>query len=63
MTVLDALNNALGMLNKVSVQGKDNIVNLGNSIVVIENVVKVLSAPPETASVDEVVDLGDVVEE
>lgn len=35
------------LLNNVQVSGKDNIVNLGNAICNLEEVIKALSAPPE----------------
>lgn len=47
MQVTEILSFVLDMLNKISVSGKENLMNLGNAIVNIENVHDLLSANQE----------------
>ena len=61
MTVLEMLNKIEAMLNHVQVSGKDNLVNLGNAICNLEEVIKALSAPPEIKNNEETND-GDTVD-
>lgn len=51
--IINQLTQVIRALSNVETCGKQNLLNLGGSIDILENVVRALSAPPETASAED----------